>query len=319
MKVLNCLSVVGICSVLLLTGQPAVAKSFPNRMITIVEPFQPGGIADTIYRLFAVKLSTKLGVSVIVINKPGASGIVAMQYVLNAPADGYTLFGIPSSVPVLWAVKKVQPFPLDRFKPVSDLVTQYNSIVASPSLGIKTGQQLIAYLKAHPGTVTFGTTGVGSSVHLFTEELALQIGVPMVPVHYDGQAPIINDLLGGHLDIFIGTFPNFHDPRLPVLAVAAPERVPFAPDIPTFKELGYPNYIEYSFFGLTVPANTPQDRVDVLEKAVMSLRKDSDLTKKLENLSLTPSMNGEASLGNEISNSLQHATAISNKIGLKID
>jgi tripartite-type tricarboxylate transporter receptor subunit TctC len=297
---------------------PAMAK-FPDRTISIIEPFQPGGIADALYRLMASKMSAELGVSVIVVNKPGASGIVAMQYVLNMPPDGYTLFGVPSSVPALWALKKVQPFPLSRFRPISNLVKQYNAIVASPHLGVKTAQQLLDYLKAHPGQVTYGTTGLGSFPHLLTEELALQIHVPLVAVHYDGQAPVINDLLGGHLDIFIGSFPNFHDQQLPVLAVAAPERVSFATDVPTFKELGYPDYIETSFFGLMARADTPQDVADALEKSIVDLGKDKELVSKLNGLSLTPSMEGAKALGVDIADGLAKATKVSDAIHLKID
>ena len=306
-----------VAGLLLQLGTPAWAQNFPNKTITIIEPFPPGGIADSLFRISADKLRNSLGVNVLVDNKPGASGIVAMEYVLRQPADGYTLFGIPSSVPALWAVKKTEPFPLDKFKAVSNLVVQYNGIVASPRLNVKTGKELFDYIRAHP-KVTYGTTGLGGFLHLGGEELSNIMGVPFTAVHYPGQAPVLTDLLGGHLDIFMGSFPNFYDPQLPVLAVSSPDvRMSFAPDVPTFKELGV-NFTAVSFFGFVARAETPAEVLAKLEKAVVDFQNDPAVIAKIEGLSLTPQFGAE-NLARNIKTGYTSGKAVSDKINLKID
>ena len=257
-----------------LTAQIAVAQGFPDRTITLVVPNPPGGLVDTSARLLSEPLTRVIGQTVVVDNKPGASGNIAYQYVANAKPDGYTLLisysGYHVGNPAL--MDKLPWDPVKDFSPIALLTVSTNVIAVHPSVPVNNLKEFIAYAKANPGKLNYASQGNGSVSHIGTEMFKQSTGIEMTHVPYKGSGPAIQDVLAGQVQVFISTPPSLmqhvQSGKLKGLAVTGKNRHPGMPNVPTTAEAGLPSFQLESWVGLFAPAGTPAPVVAKLTDSV---------------------------------------------------
>ncbi|MES2184840.1 MAG: tripartite tricarboxylate transporter substrate binding protein [Pseudomonadota bacterium] len=245
---------------------PAVAQgTYPNRPIRLVLPVPPGSAMDTIIRPLGQRVQPLLGQPFILDNKPGAAEILGSQLVAHAPADGYTLL-MANDVPfsIMPALGTPMPFDPDRdFVPLTMLAQVSLLLLTGKDFPATNLAEFIAYVKAHPGKLSYGTGGIGSPHHVAMERLMARTGMDMLHVPYQGIPPAFNSLLSGDTDVMLVaiTVANEHirAGRVKALAFTAAQRHPKAPTVPTFKESGYPDYVVGALFGMFAPGNTPPE------------------------------------------------------------
>lgn len=263
------------------------AAAYPERPITWVVPYPPGGTTDVVARNIAQAVSKELGGSIVVENKAGAGGRIAMTYVARAAPDGYTLLVSDASLataPSLY--KNMQINPLKDLEAVSLFVTVPHLLVVTPALKMNSLSDLIALTKKEPGKLNFSSGGIGSPLHLAGEALRLETGLQWTHVPYKGAAPAILAVVAGQAQIATPSLPSALPQvvagKLHALAVTSPKRVSVLPDVPTVAELGYPKATVFGWVGLHAPAGTPADVLKKLEVAVAAAMKDPALIKRLQ-------------------------------------
>ncbi len=266
---------------------PAAAQAFPSKPITIIVPFAAGGTTDILARIIAQGMGAELGQSVVVDNRAGAGGNIGGQVAARAPADGYTLFmGTVGTHAINAALYKKMPFdPIKDFAPLTRVANVPNLLVANPAQPFKTVQELIAYAKANPGKINFGSSGSGSSIHLSGELFKSMAKVDMQHVPYKGSAPAVTDLLGNQIAIMFDNMPSaiqhVRSGKLRAIAVTTAKRSPELPDVPTIAESGVPGYEATSWFGMFAPAATPAPVVAQLNATIVKVLAQPDIRKKL--------------------------------------
>jgi len=255
--------------------------------VTIIVPFSAGGTTDILARIVGQGLQTELGQPFVVDNRAGAGGNIGASLAAKAPADGYTLFmGTVGTHAINQALYKKMPFdPVKDFAPISRVATVPNLLVAHPSQPYKTVKELIAYAKANPGKVTFGSPGSGASPHVSGELFKSMTGTDLLHVPYKGSAPAMTDLLGGQISIMFDNMPSaiqhVRSGKLRPIAVTTAKRSPELPDVPTIAEAGVPGYEAMSWFGMFAPAATPKPVLDKLNAALVKVLNQPDVKKKI--------------------------------------
>lgn len=263
-----------ICAVLFGITNSSRADNYPSRVITVIVPFVAGGPTDLLARLAAEGIRKGTGATVVIDNRPGAGGNIAAQATLAAPADGYTLmFGTGGTHALNGLIYARAGYdPIKDFVPVAAVATTPNLLLVSTKLPIENIAQLVAYAKANPGKLTYGSAGYGTSPHLAPEYFKSVAGVDIRHIPYKGTAPAISDLAGGQTSMVfdsIGTaLPHVAGGLVRAIAVTSPKRSQLRPDIPTIQESGYPGFDVTVHYGLFAPAGTPQPIIDRLNKAV---------------------------------------------------
>ena len=290
-----------ICKALLVTAAvlgfaPAQAQTYPSRAITLVIPFAPGGSTSIVGRGVADKMSELLGEKVVVDNRPGAGGTVGTKAVAKSEPDGYTLLlGYTGTLAIGPSLYKNAGYdPRKDFAPIGLIGNAPNSLVVNPSFPAKTVAELIAYAKANPGKVNFGSAGAGTASHITGEYFARAAGITLVHVPYKGTGPAMTDLLGGHIPMAFAPIPASHANiaagTLRGLAVTSTARSSLLPDVPTIAESGLPGFDASLYYGLVAPAGTPRPVIDKLNKALRDALA-SDVVKKqlaLDGTEITP-------------------------------
>jgi len=260
----------------------AQTPDYPSRQVTLVVTSVPGGVTDVVGRALAQALTQAWGQQVIVENKGGAAHIIGAEAVAKAAPDGYTLLvgesGTFTVNPTLLPKDKV-PYDADKdFTPITGLVRIYQSILAAKSLPVSNVAELIALARQKPGQITYGTAGVGSALHMNMALFDSMAGVKMVPVHYRGATPALNDLIGDHIDTMVVSvasgLPAYKAGQIKMLGVGAPKRMPLVPEVPTVSESGLPGYQATAWFGLFGPAGLPQDIVMKIDQATIKIFDD---------------------------------------------
>lgn len=262
------------------------AQIYPYKSIRFIVPFAPGGTNDIIARLIAAKLHEALGQPVVVDNRGGGSGVIGTELAAKASPDGYTLLMANLNLvtnPVLFAT-----LPYDTLRDlsaVSLLATSPTVLATSPSLPIKSVLELIAYAKAKPGQLTYGTSGMGTTTHIPMELLISMTGIKMVPVHYKGGGPMLIDLIAGRVSpaftTILSVMPHLQAQRLRALAVSTSKQSSALPDIPTVAESGVPGYEFTGWWGVVVPARTPRSVVANLNAQLGKILAQRDVGEKL--------------------------------------
>jgi len=263
---------IAIACLLWVAAACAVAQPFPSKPITLVIPFPPGGVSDIVGRAVAARLATVLGVSVVVENKAGASGILGAEAAARARPDGYTLMlGNISTLGTNPASFAKLPYdPEKSFAAVSMLAVQPLVVAVGPRVPAETLADLVKLAKSRGGALTYGTAG--SSIQLAVELFASQVGVRMTHIPYKGSAPAITDLLGGQIDVLFdpisSLYPQVKAGKARGLAVTTAQRSPVAPELPTVAESGVERYDVSSWQAIVAPAGTPPGVVAQLNEAV---------------------------------------------------
>jgi tripartite-type tricarboxylate transporter receptor subunit TctC len=277
---------------LLAIGSTAQAQQFPDRPITLVAPFSPGGALDLIARALAQKLNDEFGQSVVVDNRAGAAGIIGTQYVARAAPDGYTiLLGATTTHGINPSLYSKLPYDaVNDFAPVSLIATIPHMLVANPKLPANNLQELIKLGKSKP--MSFGSAGIGSPHHLAGEMLKSETGMDIQHVPYKGSGPAMMAVMSGELE-FMSTevtaaMPHIKAGKLKPLAVAAAKRSPTLPDVPTFAEQGMPGFEVTAWYAIFAPKDTPKDVVAKLNRALAKAVRQPDVKEKFATLGATP-------------------------------
>lgn len=264
-----------------------LAQGYPSKPIRLVVPYPAGGSADITARVLGQKMSESMGVPIVVDNKGGANGMIGTDLVAKSAPDGYTLLLDASGPlvvnPALYA--KVPYDPVKDFVPVSQITTFQYVMVVPDASPIKSLKELVAAAKAKPGTISYGSTGIGGGGHLAGELFAIMSGTQLTHVPYKGSAPALADLLAGQLsftfDTVITSVPFVRAGKLRAYAVSGPRRAQSLPDIPTLNELGYKGFEITQFQGLLAPARTDPAIVSRLHEEVVKALKSADLVQRL--------------------------------------
>lgn len=281
------------------TGVPSYAASYPSRNITLVVPSPPGGGTDTQARILAPALSKILGQTIVIENRPGASGNIGANVVAKAKPDGYTLLAMISSHVINPSVLKNVPYNINRdFAFISRTVTVPGALVGNPKLPAKNLKQLIAYMKKHPGKVSFASGGVGSLSQLVVELFAQDVGVKLLHVPYRGTRPGLNAVLDDHVDIMIPDLTialgEMKTGKLRAYGVTSAKRSPAAPNVPTLAEQGVKGYNAVQWFGLCAPAGTPKAIIKKLHDAVVKALNEPAIKAHYAKLAMTPAPSASA-------------------------
>ena len=243
------------------------ADAFPAKPIRIIVPAAPGGTTDIAARILADKMGIELGQTILVDNRAGAAGIVGVQAFLSAPPDGHTiLMGNIGPNAINYALYKSLPYKPEDMIPITTVISNPNVLVINPSVPAKTVKELVALAKAHPGKISFASSGRGQSVHMSGELFKLRAGLDLVHVPYKGTGPALIDVLAGQVYMIFSSLPStmgyIRGGRLRALAVTSKERTPELPNVPTMEEGGYRDFQVTGWFGLFASAKTPPAAID---------------------------------------------------------
>ncbi|QWD05267.1 tripartite tricarboxylate transporter substrate binding protein [Polynucleobacter paneuropaeus] len=279
---------------LLATVSFAQTTSFPDRPVTIVVPFPPGGGTDAGARLIAQKLSTRWGQSVIIDNKAGASGMVGSEYVSRAKPDGYTLLiGNIGTFSINPSLYKKMPYDPDKaFVPVSMIAELPYFLLVTPSMKANNVKEFIAFAKANPGAVTYASSGSGSGPHLAGEMFEKATGLEMMHVPYKGGGPAAADVMAGHVNMYFSTvlesIGSVKSGKLKALGASSLVRSPAMPELPTIAESGVPGFDAASWIGIAAPAGTPSALVDKIAADIKAVISEQDTRQTLIQQGATP-------------------------------
>lgn len=265
----------------------ALADAYPSKAITMIVPFSAGGTTDILARIVGQALGQEMGETIIIENKPGAGGNIGAQQAARSKADGYTLFmGTVGTHAINQSLYKKLPYdPVKDFAPLSRVANVPNLLVAHPSRPYKTVQEMIAFAKANPGDVTYGSPGSGASPHVSGALFQSMTGAEITHIPYKGSAPAISDLLGNQIAVMFDNMPSaiqhVRSGKLRPIAVTSAQRSPELPDVPTIAEAGVPGYEAMSWFGLWAVAGTPKPVLDKLHASLAKVLKDPAVVKKI--------------------------------------
>jgi tripartite-type tricarboxylate transporter receptor subunit TctC len=284
----------GLLSLLLL-NTVACAQAYPDRPIKLIVPFAAGGGADYFARPLGQKLTQELGESIVVENRGGANGAIGAEAVMQAPADGYTLlFGSAGVMTVGPAVSpKLKYDPNRDFVPIALVANSPFSLIVNPGVGVKSLKEFLAYARAHPGKLRYGSSGIGGAPHLAGELFDDVAKVKMEHVPYRGVGPMLTDLLAGRIDLtFIGgniVQQYVNSGKLLLLATAGERRSPVTPDVPTMAEAGLPGFLVGTWYGVFAPAGTPPAVITKLNAAINHILGEPEMQQLLAKTGAVPS------------------------------
>jgi tripartite-type tricarboxylate transporter receptor subunit TctC len=290
-------------------------EPWPSKPVHLVVPFAPGGSTDVIGRMLAQKLAESWGQSVIIDNRPGAGGNVGADIVAKSAADGYTLLLASGSITINPQIYKHMPFDTRKdLVPITNVASGPMLVVVPDDSPAKTIKDLIAMAKAKPGTVNFGSAGVGSQVHLAAENFADAAGIDIVHVPYKGEAPAYTDLMGHQTQMMVGNFAAasalLGPGRLRALAVTGKKRSPLLPDVPTVAESGLPGFESSGWFGLLAPAGTPPEILARIQRDTVKVLASTDIKARLYVQGMQPIGNTPAEFAKTMDEESKHWAAV---------
>ncbi len=311
--------------VLMLTAVPAAAQPWPDKPTRFVVPFPAGGVLDVLTRSVAESLQSNTGRNIVVENIPGAAGSIGIQNVARAAGDGSVVLFIPQgNITINATLLPNTPFKWERdFKPVTLVAYAPNVLVVHPALPAKTVAELIALAKAQPGKLNYGSPGNGSSLHLIGELLKREAGIDLVHVPYKGTTQALQDIVGGQIQVMFGAVPTLMPAikagQLRALAVTTARRAETLPDLPTLAEAGVKGIDVPSWYGVMVPAATPDALVARLHAAIAAALAQTTLRDKLLALGLTPVASKPADFSAQIQRETATWAAVIKEGAIKAD
>jgi tripartite-type tricarboxylate transporter receptor subunit TctC len=287
----TCMPWLGAAVLLALSGLsalPAHADSYPGKPVRIIVSTSAGGVTDLTARIFGAYLSARSGQAVVIDNRAGAGGNIAMDAVAKSPADGYTL-GVANTGNIVinpYLYRHMPYDPLHDLTPVAVIGEVPLFLVVNGKLPVQTLQDFVAYAKSHPGKISYASAGTGTTPHLTADAFVRRAGLDIVHVPYRGSAPGTMDVISGTVPMtFVSMGPHIEFVRrgdLRVLAVATSKRVAYLPDVPTFEEQGFPGFIATTWFALFAPRGTPSDIVEQLNAHMHAMAEDASSKQRLE-------------------------------------
>lgn len=273
-------------------SRPAqAADTWPDKQIKVIVPYTPGGATDTVTRIVMEKLSSRLGQAIIIENRPGANSTLGSAIAAKAEPDGYTFLSILPAYVINTHLYQLT-FSPDQLEPVVHMADLPLFLFVSKDLPVKTLAELIEYGRTHPDTLTYASSGTGSSAHLTGADFALQSKIKMTHVAYKGSAPILTDLLSGRVsmvfDPVLVPMQYVKQDKLKVLAFTGKKRWPTEPDVPTMEEAGIPGFVTGSWVGLLAPTGTPQPIIARMAKEISEIVHEPDVTQKFLDAGFLP-------------------------------
>jgi tripartite-type tricarboxylate transporter receptor subunit TctC len=318
------LSIASILLGLLTSFSVHAQTAYPTKPIRLIAPVSAGGGLDNIARAVAERLSKRLGQSVIVDNLSGGGGAIAAQTTAKAAPDGYTIMiayvGTHGTNP---AVRKLNYDAIKDFTPIGMIGATPNVLIINPKLPIKNFAEFIAYAKKNPGKLSYGSSGPGTLTHLGLEQLKMASGIDMVHVPYRGIAPAFTDIIGGQTDAMLPTLfaaiPYLETNRVRALAVTGQKRSPAQPNIPTFKELGYPGFDGQQWYGIAGPANMPDPIVNKLNVELNKVLASSEFAEKMSSESMTVMPMTPQQFGNYIKEDIARWSKVAKERNIELE
>ena len=278
-----------MCLLVLALGifSPVIAQQYPTKPIRFVVPYAPGGNTDVLARLIGQRLADTFPHPVIVDNRPGIDGVVGINVVTRAAPDGYTILMVSSSHAINTAMGMKLPYdPLKDLAPITQTASQQILLIVHPSVPAKSVKEFVAYAKSRPAGLNYGASS--SATQLATELFNSLAGIKMVHIPYKGAAPMMNDLLGGQIEVSFApsviSLPHVKSSRVRALAIGDSKRSVFMPDLPTVAESGVAGYQASIWTGMLAPATTPRAIIDRLNKEVVRIVRSPELTERLVQL-----------------------------------
>jgi len=282
------------CIALAAAGQGLAADAYPSKPIRIVVAYTPAGTTDILARIIGQKMNESWGQPVIVENRPGAAGNIGTELAARSTPDGYTLLMGTTGTHAINVnlYRKLSWHSLRSFAPVSLVAMVPNIMVVNNAVPVKNVKELIAYAKANPGKINYGSPGNGSTAHLSMELFKGMTGTKLVHIPYKGSAGVLADVMGGQISVTIDNMPVYlpqvQAGKIRALAVSPAKRSPAAPDLPTIAESGVPGYDSGAWFGLLAPAGTPKAIVDKLSAETVRILKLADVSRRISELGAEP-------------------------------
>ena len=281
------LAVVSIALTLLClcVSEFARAQAYPTRPVRVIVPLAPGGSMDTIARALSQKLTEAMGQNFIVDNRPGAGSNVGLETAMASPPDGHTVVGVSATVVIYPIMYKARFDVLRDFAPITQITQQAYLLAVNPSVPARSAQELVSYLRAHPGKLNYASSGIGSPIHLSGELFQIATGTRMTHVPYKGMGAAYADLIAGNIELSFPTIvssqAHIRAGRLRALAVTGPKRAPAMPDVPTMSEAGVQGVVVTNWYGILAPAGTPRPIIDRLHREIVNALKQAEMAKRL--------------------------------------
>ena len=301
----------------------AHAQAYPNKPIKIVAPFAPGGGTDFIARLIAQKLTEKLGVQVVVENKPGAGGNLGAEQAVRLPADGYTLLLVAGSYTVNPSLYKLTFDPVSDITPIIQLSEGPFIVAVHPSVPVKTLKELIDLVKKQPDKLSYASAGSGSITHLASAMFVDMAKLQIVHIPYKGTGPALNDAIAGNVQVLFGspsiTIPHIKSGRLRALAVTTTKRIGAAPDVPTMAESGLPGYEVVLWHGLVGPKGLPRAIVERINTEANQILKVKEMDTLLATDGVAPAGGTPEQFAATIKSDIERWGKVVKQAGVKVD
>lgn len=299
------------------------SAAFPEKALRMIVPWPAGGASDTLARIVSAEAAKILEQPIVIENRPGASGTIATEYVAREKADGYTLLWTIANHATNHELFKVKYDPVKDFAPVAQIASSRYLLLVHPTLPVKTVPELIEWLKASPEPVAYASAGNGTLQHLGMELFLGESGVEMIHVPYKGTAPAMTDMLGGHVKVtfesLTGVVDYVRDEKLRALAVASKARFTGLPDVPTFDEIGYGDFVVEGVTGILAPAGTPDDAIDKINAAYNQALAAPNVRERMDTMGLTANPGTPQAYGDTMNRLIPMFSAILRKSGGKVD
>jgi tripartite-type tricarboxylate transporter receptor subunit TctC len=298
--------------------------TFPTRTVRFIVPFPGGGINDVLARIVGEKLQTRWGQPIVIENKTGAGGNIGAELAYQSEPDGYTLLlSPPGPLAVNQSLYKQLSYKPQEFVPITVVGSVPNVVIVRKELPVNSLKELIDYVRANPGKVTFGSQGNGATPHLTGMMFQGMTDTRMVHVPYRGENLVLNDMIGGHVDVFFGNIaaggPPFRDGRVKILALADTRRSPVLPEIPTTAEAGLPGLVSTGWFALAAPPKTPQPLAAEIARAAVETIKTPDVQAKFRAASVEPVGNSPGEMAAFIAEETRRWSDIIKKNNIVVD
>ena len=299
------------------------AQDFPSKVVRMIVPFPPGGGGDISSRILAASMAQGLGQAVIVDNRPGGGAVIGYELAARAPGDGYTLLVVFPSFVINPAIRRVSYDPFKDFKAVGQSVWAPIALAIHPSVPVKSVSELIAFARARPGEIAYGTPGAGTTLHVVGEMFRLAVKINVVHVPYKGAGPAATALVGGHVPMAVTNVaaitPFVKAGKIRPLVVTTPQRAPALPNVPTVREAGYPALETTNWIGLVAPHATPPSVIARLNAELVRSLGNSEVQAKLKGQDLYPSPGTPEQFSTYLKSEAGRYAKVVREAGIKVD